>query len=191
MKMLDEVSIIRQVLDGNTNSFSLLVDAYRDMVFSLIVKVVKNVEEAEEAAQDTFIKAFSALGSFKNEAKFSTWLFRIAYNTAISRARKKTVTTSAIDDYVLENFSIDSVQESLDAVNEYERLRLLNLSIENLDADEQLLINLFYFNQQSIDDISVITGLSGSNVKVKLHRTRKKMYAFMQSKLNKVKVRHN
>jgi RNA polymerase sigma-70 factor (ECF subfamily) len=187
--MLDEVSIIRQVLDGNTNSFSLLVDAYRDMVFSLIVKVVKNVEEAEEAAQDTFIKAFSALGSFKNESKFSTWLFRIAYNTAISRARKKTITTSAIDDYVLENFSIDTVQDSLDAINEYERIRLLNLAIENLDADEQLLINLFYYNQQSIDDISVITGLTGSNVKVKMHRTRKKMYAFMQSRLNKVKVR--
>lgn len=181
--MDNEIGIIRQVLDGDVGAFTLLVDAYRDMVFSIILKVVRNREEAEEASQDTFLKAFHALATFKHEAKFSTWLFRIAYNTAISRTRKKSITTSAIDDFVIENFSIDQVQENLDRVSEDEKLRLLNQAINNLDQEEQILINLFYFNQQSIDEIALITGLTDSNVKVKLHRIRKKMYSDLNNRL--------
>lgn len=188
MKMNNELNIILQVLDGNPGSFAKLVDTYKNLVFSLVLKIVRNREEAEEITQDTFIKAYNALGSFKHESKFSTWLFRIAYNTAISRTRKRTITTSTIDEYIIENFSIDSVQENLESISEDERLKILNLAIENLPDDEQLLINLFYFNQQGIEEIGVITGLSASNVKVRLHRIRRKMYIGMQNQLNKLQI---
>lgn len=188
MELKNELNIIHQVLNGNTAAFRVLVDNYKHLVFSMVVKIVKNHEVAEEVTQDSFLKAYHGLSTFKNESKFSTWLFRIAYNTAISKTRKKTVITSAIDDYVIENFSIEAVQENLDEMEESEKLQLLNKAIADLNLDEQLIINLFYFNQQSVEEICIVTGLTDSNVKVRLHRIRKKMYANMQNQMNKVHV---
>lgn len=189
MEVKNELNIIHQVLNGNTAAFRVLVDNYKHLVFSMVVKIVKNHEVAEEVTQDSFLKAYHGLSTFKNESKFSTWLFRIAYNTAVSKTRKKTVITSAIDDHVIENFSIEAVQENLDELEEGEKLQLLNKAIADLNLDEQLLINLFYFNQQSVEEISTVTGLTDSNVKVKLHRIRKKMYANMNNQMNKVHIR--
>lgn len=186
--MNNEVNIIHQVLNGNTGSYRFLVDAYKDLVYSLVIKIVRNRELAEEVTQDSFLKAYHSLGSFKNESKFSTWLFRIAYNTAISRTRKKTITTSTLDDYVIENFTIDAVQENLDSIDDTEKLKILKLAMENLNEDEHLLIDLFYFHHQSIDEICQITGLTDSNVKVKLHRIRKKLYVNMDEKLKRIQV---
>lgn len=188
MKIYDEANVIQQILNGNTSAFKTLVETYKDLVFNIVIKIVRNKEEAEEVSQDSFLKAYHSLGSFKNESKFSTWLFRIAYNTAISRTRKKILTTATIDDQLIENFSVDTVQEQLDIYTEDEKVRILHQAIEKLASDEQLLINLFYFNQQSIDDISVITALNESNVKVKLHRIRKKIYYFMEQQFNKEQV---
>lgn len=186
--MNNEVNIILQVINGNTGAYKLLIDAYKDLVFTLVIKIVRNREVAEEVAQDVFLKAYHSLGNFKNESKFSTWLFRIAYNTAISRIRKKTITTLTIDDSIIENFTTDAVQENLDSIDNEERLSILKLALNDLNEDEQLLIDLFYFHHQSIEEICKITGLTDSNVKVKLHRTRKKLYESMDNRLKKIKV---
>lgn len=186
--MINEVNIINQVIGGNAGAYRLLVNAYKDLVFTLVVKILRSREEAEEVTQDTFLKAYHALPSFKNESKFSTWLFRIAYNTAISRTRKKIITTLSIDEHVIENFSENAIQENLEQIDENEKLKILKLAIEKLNEDEQLLINLFYYNKQSIDEIGQITELSESNVKVKLHRIRKKMYALMNEQLDRMHI---
>lgn len=181
----NESNIIKLVLNGNASSYKILVDAYKDLVFTLVKKIVKNHEEAEEVTQDTFLKAYHALPNFKMESKFSTWLFRIAYNSAISKTRKKSITTSSIDDFVIENYSVDDIQSTLDQIDENERIRILNDAIFSLNGDEQLLINLFYYNEQSIEEICEITGLSESNVKVKLYRTRKKLYEMINQRIKK------
>lgn len=183
--MINEGNIINQVIGGNTAAYRLLVDAYKDLVFSLVIKILRNREEAEEVTQDTFLKAYHALPSFKNESRFSTWLFRIAYNTSISKTRKKVVTMSVIDDYVIDNLSIDTIQENIEQIDEDEKLKILKLTLDKLPNDEQLLINLFYFNKQGIEEICAITGFTESNVKVKLHRIRKKMYAIINEELKK------
>ncbi|MCB9016944.1 MAG: RNA polymerase sigma factor [Lentimicrobiaceae bacterium] len=183
MNQPDDNHLIQQVLDGNTGAYSLIVDRYKDLVYTVVIKIIRNREEAEEAAQDTFLKAFHALPSFKREAKFTTWLFRIAYNTAISRTRKKQLTTTAIDDKMIENYSTDEIKENIGQLNEEEQSRMLQIAIKTLASDEQLLINLFYHNHQSIEEIASITGLSDTNVKVKLHRIRKKLYMQMQSNM--------
>lgn len=188
--MVNEVNIINQVLGGNAGAYRLLVNTYKDLVFSMVIRIVRNREEAEEVTQDTFLKAYHALPNFKNESKFSTWLFRIAYNTAISRTRKKVITTSTIDDYVIENVSENSIRDNLEQVEENERIEILKQTINKLQTDEQFLINLFYFNKQSIEDICQITEMSESNVKVKLHRVRKKLYALMNDQMNKIHVEH-
>lgn len=180
----DDLTIINQVINGNTGLFSILVEKYKDMVFSLVVKIVRNREEAEEVAQDTFLKAYHHLGNFKNESRFSTWLFRIAYNTAISSTRKKTLITSVIDDNVVENYSVDNIRENLESVDLTERIAILKDVIAYLPKEEQFLIQLFYFNKQSVEEICHISGLTESNVKVKLHRIRKKLYSTMQDRFN-------
>jgi len=184
MSQPDDNQLIQKVLDGNTASYTVIVDRYKDLVYSVVLKIVKNHEEAEETAQDTFLKAYHALSGFKREAKFSTWLFRIAYNTAISKTRKKQLTTTAIDDKMIENFSTDEIKENLGQMDTEDQVKVLQKAIQLLGNEDQLLINLFYRNRQSVDEIASITGLSDANVKVKLHRIRKKLYLEMQSRMN-------
>jgi len=181
MNQPDDNHLIQQVLDGDTGAYSMIVDRYKDLVFTVVFKIVRNREEAEEAAQDTFLKAFHALPAFKREAKFSTWLFRIAYNTAISRTRKKKIITTAIDDKMIENFSTDEIRENIGQMDREEQVKMLQMAVTSLANDEQLLISLFYQNRRSVEEIASITGLSDTNVKVKLHRIRKKLYLQMQS----------
>lgn len=181
MSQPDDNQLIQKVLDGNTATYTVIVDRYKDLVYSVVLKIVKNHEEAEETAQDTFLKAYHALSGFKREAKFSTWLFRIAYNTAISKTRKKQLTTTAIDDKMIENFSTDEIKENLGQLDTEDQVKVLQKAIQLLGNEDQLLINLFYRNRQSVDEIASITGLSDANVKVKLHRIRKKLYIEMQS----------
>jgi RNA polymerase sigma-70 factor (ECF subfamily) len=182
----DDNQLIQKVLEGNTATYTVIVDRYKDLVYSVVLKIVKNHEEAEETAQDTFLKAYHALSSFKREAKFSTWLFRIAYNTAISKTRKKQITTTAIDDKMIENYSTDEIKENLGQLDMEDQVKVLQKAIQLLGNEDQLLINLFYRNRQSIDEIASITGLSDANVKVKLHRIRKRLYVEMQSRINSV-----
>lgn len=182
----DDNQLIQKVLDGNTATYTVIVDRYKDLVYSVVLKIVKNHEEAEETAQDTFLKAYHALSTFKREAKFSTWLFRIAYNTAISKTRRKQLTTTAIDDKMIENYSTDEIKENLGQLDMEDQVKILQKAIQLLGNEDQLLISLFYRNRQSVDEISSITGLSDANVKVKLHRIRKRLYVEMQSRMNSV-----
>lgn len=181
MNNQDDNLLIRKILDGNTAVYTVIVDRYKDLVYSVVHKILKNQEEAEETAQDTFLKAYQALPGFKQEARFSTWLFRIAYNTAISRTRKKQITTTAIDDKLIENYSTDDFRENLSQSEPEEQLNALQKAMLTLGTEDQMLVNFFYHNRLSVDEISSVTGLSEANVKVKLHRIRRKLYSEMQA----------
>ena len=85
----DETHIIHRILKGETSLYEYFLDKYSQQVFILIIRIVENQEDAEELTQDTFLKAFEHLSSFKAESSFSTWIYRIAYNTAISATRKR------------------------------------------------------------------------------------------------------
>jgi len=80
---------IEKVLKGDTTAYADIVNKHKEMVFTIAVKILRNREDAEEIAQDAFVKAFQALPGFKGEARFSTWLYRIVYNAAISQSRKR------------------------------------------------------------------------------------------------------
>ena len=85
----DELNIITRILSGKTDEFTYFLDTYGQQVYSLIVRIVRSEVDPEELTQDTFIKCFENLSSFNAKSSFSTWLYRIAYNTAISFTRKK------------------------------------------------------------------------------------------------------
>lgn len=181
MKM-EELQIIERIQGGDTNAFSYLVTKYQDVVFSIALKVLKNREEAEEIAQETFIKAFRSIHSFRGKSKFSTWLYSIAYNTCITSVRKKKFPTTSIDQVPL-----NEEEEEWDSfdLSEEERSKILEMSLKQLPPDEYTMVILYYYEDQSIEDISRVTGLSESNVKVKLHRTRKKLHLIMSDLMKK------
>ena len=174
MDQKDDRYYINKVLGGDVQAFSYLVDKYKDMVFTLAFRILKNRENAEEVAQDSFVKVYQNLGKFKSKSKFSTWLYRIVYNTAISRVRVKQKTTMSIEDEKFYEIGDDEhdVNKSFDIENNKMILqRLLN----KLDETDRALITLYYLDGCKISEIVEITGYNDSNIKVKLHRTRKKM----------------
>jgi RNA polymerase sigma-70 factor (ECF subfamily) len=176
MAFKEDEFYIGQVANGNNDAFAGLVDKYKEMVFTIVVKILRNREDAEEVAQDAFVKAYNGLSSFKQDAKFSTWLYRIAYNAAISRSRKKQHEFAAIDENMIDNYTTDSVSKSVNELDTEEQIAAVNTVMEKLPEEENLLLTLFYKKEKSIEEISEITGYSQSNVKVKLYRIRKRMY---------------
>ncbi|MDR2362069.1 MAG: sigma-70 family RNA polymerase sigma factor [Prevotellaceae bacterium] len=168
---MDEVfekNCIDRALRGDHTAFAALVDAYKDHVYTLVLRIVRQREQAEELAQDVFLKAFKHLSSFKRKAKFSTWIYRIAYNAAISATRKK-----ALPEYPIAETTL-SVPEEDDGATE-RQLQALNTAVGQLPPSETALITLFYIEDRSVEEISDIMGLTLSNVKVRLHRTRHKL----------------
>ncbi|MCF8302396.1 MAG: sigma-70 family RNA polymerase sigma factor [Bacteroidales bacterium] len=176
MKYHDDSVYIEQILDGNSQAYAYLVNKHKDMAYTIAIKIVKNAEDAEEIAQDAFVKAYRSLGSFRKKSKFSTWLYRIVYNTAISKVRKKQIEFAPVDDYITDNYSEDEINPDVNKLSDEEQETLVNKALDVLPEEESLLITMFYKNDNSIDEISEITGLSVSNVKVKLHRIRKKLH---------------
>jgi len=167
---------IEKVLRGDTSSFSFLVDSYKDMAYTIALKIVRSPEDAEEVAQDGFVKAFQQLQSFKGNSKFSTWLYTIVYRTAISKIRKKKLEVTDIDDYVIENHSIDFSFPQLDLLKAEEQKKYVTLAVNTLTELDALLITLFYLNENTFDEIVEITGLTKTNIKVRLFRARKKLF---------------
>ncbi len=169
--------IITQVLSGQTQAYAMLINKHKNLAFSIALRVVRNSEDAEEIVQDAFLKAFKSLGSFKQTSTFKTWLYRIVYNTAISKTRKKRTEYSALDDELIDNYTEDDIIENLSEMNGDEKNYLITKILKHLSEQEYVIINLFYLEGLPIEDIVEVTGLSKSNVKVKLHRIRKKIYS--------------
>jgi RNA polymerase sigma factor (sigma-70 family) len=185
MKFLEDSHYIERVMNGDVSAYSPLVEKHKNLVFSIAVKILNNREEAEEVAQDTFLKAYNSLKSFEKKSKFSTWLYRIAYNSAISVKRKKKMEAVEIDDHIMFNYSTDEISSNVHQINETEQIQLIDKALLTLPEDDNLLITLFYKAENSIEDISNITGLSQSNVKVRLHRIRKKLYESIHEMVKK------
>ncbi len=171
---------IKKVLAGDSSAFAVLVDRHKNNVFNICIKILCNKEEAEEVAQDTFLKVYDKLNTFKEEAKFSTWLYRIAFNTSISQQRKNKAKHFNTDDYIIEMYSEDDLIEQLNIETIEERERQLKLAISKLDGEQQLLLELYYDKDISVIEVAKITNLSQSNVKVKIHRARQKLFQLMQ-----------
>jgi RNA polymerase sigma-70 factor (ECF subfamily) len=179
-----EQHYIDEVLDGNVNAYERLVNLHKGMVHTIAMRIVRNQEDAEEVAQDTFLKAFQKLSTFKGGAKFSTWLYRITYNVAVSKTRKKQLDTADMEDDVLANLDMNSTSDTLDGLKKEEQKRYINAAIGKLPEDQALILTLFYLNENSIDEIVEITAMSASNVKVKLHRARKKLFDLLEQMLH-------
>ena len=171
MKKLSDQEIIESIKLGNQSDYSIIVDRYKDKAFSLLKKMLKNEQDAEETLQDCFIKAYNSLNGFKGEAKFSTWFYRIVYNTALTKLSSKKRKTENEMSSVDEHFNLKSDYD----YNVSERKDMSEFIIElvnKLPEKHSAIISLFYLDEMSCEEISKVLDISLSNVKVMLHRSR-------------------
>jgi RNA polymerase sigma-70 factor (ECF subfamily) len=177
MKNVNDLFYIQRIKSGDVRAFAGIVEKYQQMVMTIIIKIVGNREDAEDITQEVFIKVFKSIDQFKEESGFATWLYRIAYNTTLSELRKKKWTFTSIDNQV--STIEEPVNDEWEEQDTEEKLRCLDKALKQLPPDEIFLITLYYLDKRSIEDVSEITGISTSNVKVKLHRIRKKLALIM------------
>ena len=178
------------IIDGDTNAFEVLVNRYKDLVFTLTLRMLKNREEAEEVAQDTFIKAYKSLSRFKGDSKFSTWIYKIAYNTSLDRLKKnkKHFNDVAIDEFT--EHQVKTIDNALDHLVSKEREQSIQDCIALLPSDDSFLLTLYYFEDQSLEEISKTIGLAPNHVKVKLFRSRKKLATILKKRLEPEIMEH-
>jgi RNA polymerase sigma-70 factor (ECF subfamily) len=118
---MDDNHYISEVIAGNTASFAVLIDRHKDLVFTIAMNITHNHEDAEEVAQDAFLKAFQKLAGFRKESSFQTWLYRIAYNEAISRVRRNKVKLLDLEEEVTGNIPEEEVEEDVAGLDEQEQ----------------------------------------------------------------------
>ncbi len=183
MAFINDQHYINQIIEGNTNAFSVLVNQYKDLVFTLAYKMMKNKEEAEEVSQDTFIKVFNSLTKFKGESKFSTWIYKITYNTCLDRLKKCKKENSVVylDDFNEKQIKV--IESIIENIDEKERNLKIQECLKLLPSEEAFLLTLYYFDDQSIADIAKVIDCNSNNVKIKLYRSRKKMASILRKQL--------
>ena len=178
---LGDNEIISKVLKGEQNAYAELVNRYQAYVFTLVLRMIKSREDAEEVAQDVFVKAYRSLADFRGESKFSTWLYTIANTTSITFLRKK-----KLDVHSLDNEKVFEVADSKDSglranlVEQKSRVNMVNEAIAMLSPDDAEIITLFYKAEQNLEEISRILRLETNTAKVRLHRARTRLKEKME-----------
>jgi RNA polymerase sigma factor (sigma-70 family) len=163
----EENQLIDRILAGDERCYAELVDNYKRYAFTIALKVVGERPEAEEVAQDAFIKAYHYLKGFNRTARFSTWLYRIVFNTAISYKRKKKVAFEDVNDRPLEN------PERADTDTEMKDKKIfIAAAMTKLNESDQLAIQLFYIKEFSLEEVAEMMGQNVNTVKVRIHRAR-------------------
>lgn len=182
--MTEEKSLIRSVRAGSKLAFQQLVERYKDYVFTVAFRILKSRENAEEVAQDVFVKVFQTIRTFEERSKFTTWLYTITYRAAIDRARKKNLQVKSIEED--NSFLQIADKHSSDPAENLQRADLkeqLLKAIQNLSPQDASVITLFYLNEKSVKEIAEITDLSITNIKTKLHRTRESLKKILNQQL--------
>ena len=174
MKNLSDIEIIESVKRGNQADFSLIIDRYKDKAFSLLKRMLRNPMDAEEVLQDSFLKAYNSIQNFRQDAKFSTWFYKIVYNSALtalaSKKRQIEIEMSSIDDH----FDLGEYDNEIYSSTENSEQYVLKMG-DKLPTRHALVLILFYIDNMSMNEISQVMDLSLVNVKVLLHRSRKSL----------------
>lgn len=173
-----------KAIRGERAGLEYLVNAYKEMAYTIAVRIVSNAEDAEEVVQDSFLKAFKHLDRFKRASKFSTWLYRIIYNTALTKigARKHIPEEMDDDDDYVEYVSNEG--SGIERLADADRKRFLSIAMQRLKQEDQLIISLHYIADKSIAEITEILDMKSSAIKMRLLRSREKLEGELKRLLN-------
>ena len=183
---MNEETLIKNILHGDTRCFATLVDKYKDLVFAGVMRMVKNREDAEDLTQEIFVKAYTSLPKFKGESKFSTWLFRIAFNEASTMYRSNSLDTTPVEDWMNFEESADTgFITQMGELRSQERSQYIQKAMDRMDSRDAMILTLFYLNEHNIAEISDICSMSTANVKTTLSRARVRMAQILKTMLGK------
>ena len=175
-----EHSLIERILAGEQNLYAQMVDKYKSYAYTVAQKILQNRPDAEEATQDAFVKAFHHLKDFNRQAKFSTWLYRIVFNTAISYKRKNRHKFQSIESTIVEYR-----EEANWMLEKKDKKKYLDLAMAKLNAADRTALSLFYLEEFSLEEIAEITGMQANTAKVRIHRARQRLADELKNLLNK------
>ncbi|WP_017732598.1 RNA polymerase sigma factor [Nafulsella turpanensis] len=189
-KALEDFRLIDSALeDGDEQAFAELMQRYKMAVYHMILKMVRNVDDAEDLTIEAFAKAFKNLHKFKKDYTFSTWLFRIATNNAIDFIRKKKLKTLSLNTTFTndsgDDVNIDVEDENLNPQQEAiksQKIELVQMFVTKLPAKYQRLVKLRYFDELSYDEIAKELDAPLGTIKAQLYRARELMYELVKNK---------
>lgn len=181
MEIASDIEIVQAVLKGNTKAYSILVDRYQGYVFTLALRVVGTREDAEEVAQDSFIKAYRSLVDFRGDSKFSTWLYTIVNRTSLNFIKKKKHQVYSLDsDGVFDAANSLATPLAANILEQKNQRAVIDKAISMLKPEDAEVITLFYLHEQSLEEIAHILGTEINAAKVRLHRARSRLREIME-----------
>ena len=167
ISLQEENILIDQLLAGKEEPYALLVDEYKRYAFTIAMKILDNRSDAEEATQDAFIKAFHALKGFNRQSRFSTWLYRIVFNVAVSYKRKNRIHSS------IEHHDRITVEDG--DLERKDKQAFVMAAMEKLNEADRLAIQLYYIKEFSLDEVAELMGQNVNTLKVRIHRARQRL----------------
>lgn len=189
-KALEDFDLIdKAVKDKDQQAYAALMKRYKKAVYFMILKMIRDTDDAEDLTMEAFAKAFKNLHKFKKDYTFSTWLFRIATNNAIDFIRKKKLKTMSLNNTLTDDggnsVNIDVEDDDNNPQDEYiksQRIEMVRIFVDKLPAKYRKLVKLRYFDELSYDEIAVELGKPLGTVKAQLHRSRELLYEIAQGK---------
>jgi RNA polymerase sigma-70 factor (ECF subfamily) len=182
---ISENIIVRKAAEGDGDAFRWLVEKYQHMVYTIALNLLEHPQEAEDLAQEIFLKCHNALPKFRGDSSFSTWLYSIAWRKSIDRKKVLQRNGRKFDlDEAAENYEIlDSMhpENNMDAKT---LTIILNKAIDRLPAEDRVLLTLFYFEELSLKEIAAIQDTTEGNTKIRLYRIRQKLYGLLKNHPN-------
>ena len=173
---LTDTEIIARVLQGEKPLYAEIVKRYQNFVFTIALRYATAREDAEEIAQDVFVKAFRSLADFRGASNFSTWLYTIVTTSCLTFLRKKKVNVHSLDnEHVFELVDNQDSGMGANQVEQKSKLAMVNEAIQMLSPDDAKIITLFYKGEQSLEEIAQIMGMESNTIKDKLHRARQRL----------------
>lgn len=186
-----EQELISEIRRGNTRAFSDLVDSYKDLVYTLAVRMLGNREEAEEVSQDVFIKVYKSLSKFKGDSKLSTWVYRIAYNSCLDQIKKIKKERVLTDLEHINKIAYADLDNAFQRMADKERSEIIRQCLAQLSSEDAGILTLFYLEESSLQEMEKATGLPVNTLKVRLFRARKRLAGIMENSVNKEILQSN
>lgn len=181
-KNLIDEEVVRRVKSGEASAFGILVDRYKDKALSLSMRLLKNPLDAEDALQEAFVKSYTALSTFRFDASFSTWFYRIVYTTCLN-AIKKQSRTQPLTLYDDDEFAGDLGNFDLTRLDSAVVERTIHQELSAMPPLYSAIMDLFYVQERSYDEIVTITGLPLGTVKTRLNRGRRTLQKALLQKI--------
>jgi RNA polymerase sigma-70 factor (ECF subfamily) len=181
--MLEDRVLVQQAQHGDKGAFTQIVEMYQTPVYNLAYRMLGNPNDAEDAAQETFLRAYTQLKKFHVDQKFATWLLSIDAHYCIDRLRRRKILWLSLEDEIISESLMSDLPEPDDEALRHESQQEVEKLLERLSPANRLVVVLFYWHEQSIDEIAKTTGDSVSAVKVKLYRARQALARGLQSQV--------